>query len=99
MRVVRGVRPCIDLFRHFFILVGSGKSKDEIGAYYFQTRSSLATSYLPDLVGGKWEEWRKDWVIASTDDNERLDCRPAARPPTARIGGPDRSCRRSSTRS
>jgi len=53
--------------------VGSGKSTDEIGAYYFQTRSSLATSYLPDLAGGKWEEWRKDWVIASTDDNERLD--------------------------
>jgi len=93
------VRPCVYLFRHFFVLVGSGKSKDEIGAYYFQTRSSLATSYLPDLAGGKWEEWLKDWEIASTDDNERLDSRPAARPPTARIGGPDRSCRRSSTRS
>jgi len=53
--------------------VGSGKSKDEIGAYYFQTRSSLAMSYLPDLARGKWEEWRKDWLIASTDDNERLD--------------------------
>ena len=29
------VRPCIILFRHFFILVKSGKSKDEVWAYYF----------------------------------------------------------------
>ena len=30
-----GVRPCVILFRHFFVLVKSGKSKDEVGAYYF----------------------------------------------------------------
>ena len=36
-----GVRPCVLLFRHFFQLVKSGKGKDEVGAYYFQTRSDL----------------------------------------------------------
>src|SRR6185437_8458323 len=67
-----GVRPCIILFRHFFILVKSGKGKDEVGAYYFQTRSDLRTPYIPGLTGGKWEDWRKEWVIATTEANERL---------------------------
>ena len=67
-----GVRPCVILFRHFFILVKSGKSKDEVGAYYFQTRSDLQTPYIPGLTGGKWEDWRKEWVIATTEANECL---------------------------
>ena len=67
-----GVRPCVILFRHFFVLVKSGKGKDEVGAYYFQTRSDLPTPYIPGLTGGKWEEWRKEWVIATTEANERL---------------------------
>jgi hypothetical protein len=33
-----GVRPCTSLFRHFFVLAPSGKSKDEVGTYYFQMR-------------------------------------------------------------
>jgi len=67
-----GVRPCVILFRHFFILVKSGRAKDEVGAYYFQTRSDLPAPYIPGLTGGKWEEWRRDWVIATTEANERL---------------------------
>ena len=67
-----GVRPCVILFRHFFILVKSGKRKDEVGAYYFQTRSDLQTPYIPGLTGEKWEDWRKEWVIANTEANERL---------------------------
>ena len=67
-----GVRPCVILFHHFFILVKSGRAKDEVGAYYFQTRSDLPEPYIPGLTGGKWEEWRKDWVIATTNANERL---------------------------
>jgi len=55
-----GVRPCIILFRHFFVLVKSGKGKDEVGAYYFQTRSDLRTPYIPGLTGGKLEDWRKE---------------------------------------
>ena len=27
-----GVRPCVILFHHFFVLVKSGKGKDEVGA-------------------------------------------------------------------
>ena len=65
--------PCVILFRHFFALVKSGKGKDEVGAYYFQTRSDLQTPYIPGLTGGKWEDWRKEWVIATTEANERLD--------------------------
>ena len=67
-----GVRPCVILFHHFFVLVKSGKGKDELGAYYFQTRSDLQTPYMPGLTGGKWEEWRREWVITTTEANERL---------------------------
>ena len=62
-----GVRPCVILFRHFFIPVRSGRSRDEVGGYYFQIRSDLPTPYIPGLAGGKWEEWRRDWVIATTE--------------------------------
>ena len=72
MRDVRGVRPCVSLFHHFFVLVESGKGKDEVGAYYFQTRSDLQTPYIPGLTGGEWEDWRKEWVIATTEANEHL---------------------------
>ena len=67
-----GVRPCVILFRHFFVLVKSGKGKDEVGAYYFLTRSDLRTPYIPGLTGGNWEDWRKEWVITTTEANERL---------------------------
>jgi hypothetical protein len=30
-----GVAPCTSLFRHFFVLVKSRKTRDHIGAYYF----------------------------------------------------------------
>jgi hypothetical protein len=30
-----GVAPYSSLFRHFFMLVKSGKTRDHIGAYYF----------------------------------------------------------------
>jgi len=49
-----GVRPCVILFRHFFILVTSGRGRDEIGAHYFQARSGLPTPYIPALASGKW---------------------------------------------
>jgi hypothetical protein len=35
MEMFMGVRPCIAIFMHFYALVGSGRSKREIGAYYF----------------------------------------------------------------
>src|SRR6185312_4330917 len=44
----------------------------EVGAYYFQMRSNLWTPYIPGLTGGKLEDWRKEWVIATTESNERL---------------------------
>ena len=28
--------------------------------------------YIPGLTGAKWEEWRREWVIVTTDANERL---------------------------
>jgi hypothetical protein len=30
-----GVAPCTSLFRYFFVLVKSGKTRDHISAYYF----------------------------------------------------------------
>ena len=87
--------PCVILFRHFFVLVKSGKGKDEVGTYYFQTRSDLRTPYIAGLTGGKWEDWRKEWVIATTEANERLVMPNGAL--TANPRGPSRLCRRSST--
>ena len=42
-----GVAPSTSLFRHFFVLVKSGKAKDHLGAYYFQTRPDPAVVYIP----------------------------------------------------
>ena len=45
-----GVRPCVILFRHFFVLVKSGKGKNEVG----RTTSSREATYKrrtsPDLL-------------------------------------------------
>jgi hypothetical protein len=46
VRDVRGGAPCTTLFRHFFVLVKSGKAKDHLGAYYFQTRADSAGAYI-----------------------------------------------------
>jgi hypothetical protein len=54
------------------VLVKSGKAKDHLGAYYFQTRSDPAVPYIPSLGGARWENWRDDWVIASAEANDRL---------------------------
>jgi hypothetical protein len=67
-----GVAPCTSLCRHFFMLVKSGKTRDHIGAYYFQTRPDPAIVYIPTLGGARWENWRSDWVIASAEANDRL---------------------------
>jgi hypothetical protein len=53
-------------------LVKSGKPKDHLGAYYFQTRSDSVVAYIPTLGGARWENWRDDWVIASAEANDRL---------------------------
>jgi hypothetical protein len=67
-----GVAPCTSLFRFFFVLIKSEKTKDHIGAYYFQTRLDPAVVYIPTLGGARWENWRSDWVIASAEANDRL---------------------------
>jgi hypothetical protein len=65
--------PCTSLFRYFFVLVRSGKTRDHIGAYYFQTRLDPAIVYIPTFGGTRWENWRNDWMIASTKANDRLN--------------------------
>jgi hypothetical protein len=35
MEMFVGVRPCVTIFKHFYALVGSGRSRCAIGAYYF----------------------------------------------------------------
>jgi hypothetical protein len=67
-----GVALCTSLFRHFFVLVKSGKAKDHLGAYYFQTRVDLSGAYISSLSGARWENWRAEWVIASTEASDRL---------------------------
>jgi hypothetical protein len=67
-----GVAPCTSLFRHFFVLVKSEKAKDHLGAYYFQTRVDSAGAYISSISGARWENWRGEWVIASTEASNRL---------------------------
>jgi hypothetical protein len=67
-----GVVSCTSLFRHFFVLVKSGKAKDHLGAYYFQARADLAGAYISSLSGARWENWCAEWVIASTEVSDRL---------------------------
>jgi hypothetical protein len=67
-----GVAPCTSLFRHFFVLVKSGKARDHLGAYYFQTRPDSAVAYISTFDDARWENWRGDWVIASAEANDRL---------------------------
>jgi hypothetical protein len=54
------------------VLVRSGKGKDHLGAYYFQTRSDPIVTYIATLGGARWENWHNDWVIASAEANDRL---------------------------
>jgi hypothetical protein len=67
-----GVAPCTSLFRYFFVLVKSGKARDHIGAYYFQTKPDPVIVYIPTLGGVRWENWRSNWVIARAEANDRL---------------------------
>jgi hypothetical protein len=67
-----GVAPCTSLFHHFFVLVKSGKAKDRLGAYYFQTRPDSAVAYISTFGSARWENWHGDWVIASVEANDRL---------------------------
>jgi hypothetical protein len=67
-----GVAPCTSLFCHFFVLVKSGKARDHLGAYYFQTRPDSAIAYISTMGGARWENWRSGWVIASAEANDRL---------------------------
>jgi hypothetical protein len=74
-----GVRPCTAIFRHFYGLVGSRRSKREVGAYYFQLRQGTADSYIIAFSSAKWEDWCDGWVITKADANERLEL-PTERP-------------------
>jgi hypothetical protein len=68
-----GVRPCVTIFKHFYALIGSGRSRCAIGVYYFQLRHGMSSSYISAFSSAKWENWCTDWVIAMTDANDRLE--------------------------
>jgi hypothetical protein len=73
MKMFVGVHPCVAIFKHCYALVGTGRSKRKIGAYYFQFWHRMAGSYINAFSSAKWEDWRNDWVIAMTDANDRLE--------------------------
>jgi hypothetical protein len=68
-----GVHPCTTIFRHFYALVRTGRSRHEVGAYYFQLRHGMASSYITAFSSSKWEGWREGWVIAEADPHDRLE--------------------------
>jgi hypothetical protein len=73
MEMFVGVCPCVAIFRHFYTLVKSGRSKRAIGAYYFQLQQGTADSYISAFSSAKWEDWCDGWVITKTDANDRLE--------------------------
>jgi hypothetical protein len=73
MEMFVGVRPCVAIFRHFYALVGTRRSKREIGTYYFQLQHRMSSSYISAFSSAMWEDWRDDWVIAITDANDCLE--------------------------
>jgi hypothetical protein len=73
MEMFMGVRPCTTIFWHFYALVGTGKRKREIGAYYFQLLHGMANSYIAAFSSSKWEDWREGWVIATADPHDCLE--------------------------
>jgi hypothetical protein len=73
MEMFVGVRPCTTIFRHFYALVGTGRCKREIGAYYFQLWHGMANSYIAAFSSSKWEDWCEGWVIAVADPHDRLE--------------------------
>jgi hypothetical protein len=88
-----GVAPCTSLFHYFFMLVRSGKTRDHISAYYFQTRPDPPVVYIPTFGGVRWENWRIDWVIASTEATTASSYRAMGQPSTASNGGPSHPSR------
>jgi hypothetical protein len=83
MEMFMGVKPCVSVFKHYYSLVGSRRSKDEIGGYYFQLRHSESRSYISAFSSAKWEGWRNDRVITRTDASNRLEL-PSEAPVTDR---------------
>jgi hypothetical protein len=81
MEMFVGVRPCVPVFRHFFYLVKTGRSKGEVGAYYFQLRQAMTGSYISTFSSARWDGWREDWVIVKSEASERLEV-PAGGPLT-----------------
>jgi hypothetical protein len=73
MEMFVGVRPCTTIFKHFYSLVGTGKKRGEIGAYYFQLRHGMTGSYIAAFSSSKWEDWREGWVIAAVEPHDRLE--------------------------
>jgi hypothetical protein len=49
------------------------RSRREVGAYYFQLRHGMASSYISAFSSSKWEDWREGWVIAEADPHDRLE--------------------------
>jgi hypothetical protein len=72
MEMFMGVRPCVTIFKHFYALVGSGRSRCAIGAYYFKLWHGMSCSYISAFSSTKWEDWCTDWVITITDANDHL---------------------------
>ena len=73
MEMFVGIHPCVSVFKHFYALVRTGRSRCAIGVYYFQLRHGMSSSYISAFSSAKWEDWRTDWVIVKTDANDRLE--------------------------
>lgn len=67
-----GVRSCVELWHHFFVLWTSGGFQEEFGSCRFQSRSSPRMEYIHCDFTSKWEHWRESWFYLRTKVNHRL---------------------------
>ena len=72
-----GVPPSVALFRHFFILQAAGKKKgsddvEVVGCCNFRLRKGFGDAYIPQVLHGKWDDRRQDWVYVDVSPHDRL---------------------------
>ena len=68
-----GVMPSVALWRHFYVLRSSGKTRTEVvGSCNFRLRDGARDEYIPQELKNKWDDWRLYWCYLAVDPHLQL---------------------------
>ena len=45
---------------------------DVVGCYNFCLRKGFGDAYIPQVLRGKWDDWRGEWVYVDVSPHDRL---------------------------